>query len=287
MKIFFLTIITISLIFPVQLKSRVADIHDLIRLLNRAPVEKFPSERMVYKKGVIVCTGSEKVAVENNKAVDFIKNGEFEKAVTVLEDGLKHAALFFPFRYNLGVSYLHLNKLNKSMLHFTKAQQVFPEYSKPYLQIGYIYQRWNMDTKAVSYFRKALKRNRNELNTFILIGDVYYKRNQHQMAKKYYEATLKIKPRYPNGLLGFAKIYFNEGKYIRAIVLFKSIDISEQYDKSYHYYYAETAFKQKDYKKASEQYTLLLKFKNDKFFLTNARTLIEYKLNLSRRFVER
>ena len=67
----------------------------------------------------------------------------------------------------------------------------------------------------------------------------------------------------------------------------KSIDLSGDYDKALHYYYAESAYKLKDYQTAYDQYTALLRYRTDKFFLTNSLLLIQHKLDLCRRFVER
>ena len=86
-------------------------------------------------------------------------------------------------------------------------------------------------------------------------------------------------------MLGKAKIFFKEGKYIKSVVLLKSIDQSKKYDKVLHFYFAEAAFKLGDYKKAAEEYEKLLKFKNDRFFLEKAPILIINKLNLTKKFL--
>ena len=70
-------------------------------------------------------------------------------------------------------------------------------------------------------------------------------------------------------------------------VKIKSIAPGSDYDISLHYYYAECAYKLRDYKTAFEQYTTLLKFRTDKFFLTNSVELIKHKLRLCKRFIER
>ena len=106
------------------------------------------------------------------------------------------------------------------------------------------------------------------------------------MAKKYYDATLNLNHRFPNGLLGRAKIYFKREKYIQAIVLIRTINLREEYDKSLHYYYAEASYKVQDYKTAAREYKTLLGFKTDKFFLEFPPSLIKHKLKLSSRFAE-
>jgi tetratricopeptide (TPR) repeat protein len=276
-------LIVLVLIKPLPISAEY-DIHDLIRLLRESPEEKLPKGYIESRNGILFLTGESKAAKVNNSAAELMEKGDFAAAVKILTKGLKHDALFFPFRFNLGICYLHLNNLKMSLINFTKARQVFPEYSRTYLRIGYIYQRWNREHRAISSFREALKRNRKELNTFILIGDIYFQRNQLELAKKYYEATLSIDSRFPNGLLGLAKVLYKKGKYIQCIVQLKTVKTDGDYDKSLHFYFAESSFKLRDYKKATEEYEKLLQFKNDKFFLIYSIELIKHKLYLSRRF---
>ncbi len=236
---------------------------------------------------ILFCTGDDPAGSANNKAAELMISGKFSEAMVILEDGLERAPLFLPFRYNAGICTLYMNKLDTALIHFLKAQQLAPDYWKIYLQTGYIYGRLNRESDALEQFRIGLQKNPRELNTYILIGDIYFTRNQLRIAQKYYETTITLQSSFPNGLLGLAKIHYKNEEYVKAIVLFKSIDISGEYDKSYHYYFAESAFKTGDYKTAVEQYETLLKFKTDRFFLVNSMFLIKHKLELSKRFTER
>jgi tetratricopeptide (TPR) repeat protein len=259
----------------------------LLKLANSSPEDAGPIDRIFFKHGLVYCTGRSELAVENNRAAEKMAGGDFRQAADILEKALRNSALFFPFRYNMGTCCLHLGDLRKSLLHFKKAQAVVPEYAGTYLQIGDIYLRMNRDNDAIDNYRAALKRNKKELNAYVLLGDLFFNRNQLQIAKKYYDGCLDIDPRFPNGLLGRAKIHFKLGRYYQALLLLKSIDTTVEYDKALHYYFAECAFKLRDYATASRQYGLLLQHKNDKFFLTSPVSLIERKLELSRRFIEK
>jgi len=251
-------------------------------------IAETPPKYSIYSKNdLLYCTGDDDAGTQNNKAAELMSQGKFSEAREILEEGLVRAPLFFPFRYNIGICYLYENNLDKALMNFTKAEQLLPDYSRIYLQIGYIYGRKNMESAALEHFRMALKKNSRELNTYILIGDIYFNRNQLTGAKKYYEAVLNIDHTFPNGLLGLGKIHFKNEEYIKAIVIFKSIDQSGEYDKSLHYYYAESSFKTGDYNKAVEEYEKLLTFKHDRFFLVNSVLLIRHKLELSKRFTER
>jgi len=251
---------------------------------NSGPISKF----QIYSKNeFLFCTGDDPAGTLNNKAADLMLAGKFPEAYVILEEGLNRAPLFFPFRYNAGICTMYMNHLKEALIHLTKASQLVPEYPNTYLHTGYIYGRLNRENEALEQFRICLKKNPGELNTYILIGDIYFDRNQLTTAKKYYETTITLRHSFPNGILGLAKIHFKNKEYVKAIILLKSIDTSADYDKSYHYYFAESAFKTADYKTAVVQYETLLKYKNDKFFLVNSMFLIKHKLELSKRFTER
>jgi tetratricopeptide (TPR) repeat protein len=262
-------------------------INYLLHLAMKNPDDAGPRDHIYFKKDIVYCTGTSNLAEVNNRAAGKMEIGDYAGAVEILDGSLKNSALFFPFRYNLGISCLHLRQLKKSLLHFKKAQAVVPEYYGTYLQMGYIYQQWYHDNEAIDSYRLALKWNKKELNTYVLIGDLFFNRSQLHMARKYYDQCLRIDHRFNNAVLGKAKVHFREGNYYKALVTLMAIDTRKEYDKSYHYYYAETSFKLQDYKTASKHYAILLENRNDRFFLTNSVTLIEHKLDLSNRFIDK
>jgi tetratricopeptide (TPR) repeat protein len=248
--------------------------------------EEIGEYRIYSKNDILFCTGDDAAGSLNNKAAELMDEGNFSEALKLLEEGITNAPLFFPFLYNAGICTIYLNQLRVSIIYFSKAAQIAPEYWKTHLQLGYIYGRLNKENEAIDQFRIGLKKNPREVNTYILIGDVYFERNQLRIAKRYYEAAIELQRSFPNGLLGLAKIHFRNEEYLKAIILLKSIDISAEYDKAYHYYFAESAYKTGDYKTAVEQYETLLQFKNEKFFLTTPMLLVKHKLEMAKRFIE-
>lgn len=282
-------ILFIILSLPLHLHSDDYDkeLKSLLRLIVKPPVEVLPKYDMYSKNEIIYCRGDTDVARANNRVAGMMENGDYIGAEGVLKEAIGHASLFFPFRYNLGLCYIYLDNTKIAQINLIKASQVFPEYSKTYLQIGYTFQRQGRDQDAIYFYRKALEKNSGELKAFILIGDIYFNRKQYEMAMKYYEASLKIDRRLPDGLIGLAKIYFKREKYFMAVNTLNTVDISGEYDKSFHYYYAECSYNLRDYVSAFKHYNELLKYRYDKFFLTHSITIIRHKLELTRRFVER
>lgn len=284
-KIFYAAAVFL-LIFIIHGNARLTEDYSWLNLLHDKP-EEYAAESIYSKGDILYCTGDNPAASANNMAADLMMEGNYNEAEKILSMALKRAPLFFPFRYNIGVCYLYLNRFDYALIHLNKAEQIVPEYYKVNLQLGYIYSRMNRESLAIDNFRAALRKNPRDLNTLILIGDLYFERNQLSNAQEYYREALRLNRTFPNGLLGLAKIHFINEEYIKAIILLKSIDLSGEYDRALHYYYAESAFKTMDYAKAVEQYEELLKYKNDRFFLTNSVLLINHKLGLARQFIDR
>jgi tetratricopeptide (TPR) repeat protein len=244
-----------------------------------------PVSGIYPKDEILYCEGDSEAAQANNHAAEMMAKGEFEKAKDDLELSLKHAPLFLPFQYNLGLCYYHLNDRRRSRLHLGKAQMIVPEYYLTDIQLGHLEQLEGKDDPAILHFRDALRKNPKHLNALVLVGNIFFRRHQNEMASKYYEAVLKIDPRFPNALLGRAKVMYERNEIFKAYNILEMINLDSEYDKSLHYYYAESAYRLQDYKKALDQYTKLLEFKSDKFFVTTSLTLIEHKQELARRFV--
>ena len=278
-------LLAITLLFSVALASGLNSEYNVFNKIN-IEAEEIGGYEIYSKNDILFCTGDDLAGSANNRAAELMEAGDFSQALTLLEEGITRAPLFFPFLYNAGICTLYLNKLHASIIYFSKAGQLVPEYWKIYLQLGYIYGRLNKENEALDQIRIALKKNPRDVNGYIIIGDIYYERNQLRIAKNYYKAAMQLQHLSPNGLLGLAKIHFKNGEYKKAIVLLKSIDISREYDKAFHFYFAESSYKLGDYKTAVEQYETLLNFKNEKFFLTTSLLLIQHKLELAKKFTE-
>jgi tetratricopeptide (TPR) repeat protein len=262
-----------------------AALNDFIRTATDDVQVINPVSGIYPKDEILYCEGDSDAALANNRAAEMMSKGDYAKAKDDLEKSLKHAPLFLPFQYNLGLCYYHLNDRRRSRLHLGKAQMIVPEYYLTEIQLGHLEQLEGKDDPAILHFRNALRKNPKHLDSLVLVGNIYFRRHQNEMASKYYEAVLKIEPLFPNALLGRAKVLYERNEVFKAYNILEMININKEYDKSLHYYYAECAYRLQEYKKALDQYTKLLEFKSDKFFVTTSLTLIEHKQELARRFV--
>ena len=285
-------ILIFFILFPVStfsspLISEENAFKDLMAQLSITDNETLPREKIIAKGDLLTCTGNLPASNACNKSVELIENGKIDDAIILLEEALKHAPLFVPFRYNLAVAYSYKLQFLRAHINIDKAIMQFPEYYLFYLTKGSFFEMSDDEDNALVYYKKAYKLNRYSLRSLIIIGDLYFSRNQHSMARQYYDAVLKQDVRHGGALLGIAKIEFSLKKIYLAYMTLKKIDLKkEDYDKSYYYYYAECAYKLKRFKEAHESYVELLKYRNDKFFIKMSLDLIEHKADLSKQFAD-
>ncbi|HNX60122.1 MAG TPA: tetratricopeptide repeat protein, partial [Spirochaetota bacterium] len=238
-----------------------------IHIARRAePVEE-PKSWIYSKNEILYCDGDTPPAIANNRAADKMAAADYEGAITDYESYLKRAPLFLPFRYNIGVCYFHVNDRARARLNLEKALNIVPEYYLTDIQLGHLASLEGSDDEAILHYRDAIRKNPKHLDAMVLVGNIYFKRHQREMASKYYEAVLAIKPRFANALLGRAKVMFEKEEYYKAYQTLGMIDMSGEYDRTLHYYFAECAYKLQDYKNAYEHYTKLLEFRSDRFFI--------------------
>jgi len=256
-----------------------------VKLAQEAKIVPIPVSGIYDKNEILFCEGDTDAAKANNRAADLMLLGDFQSAQEDLEKSLVHAPLFLPFQYNLGVCYYHLNDRVRSRMHLTKAKLIVPEYFLTYLQLGHLEQLEGKDDLAVLNYRDALRKNPKHLDALVLMGDIFFRRRQFETASRYYEAVLTIDPLFSNALLGKAKIMFAKEQFYKAYQALTMISTKGNYDKSLHYYFAECSYRLQDYDTALAQYTKLLEFKSDRFFVTTSIRLIEHKQELARRFV--
>lgn len=286
----FISIFIFIFTFSPTLSQEYTDLELLQYLLkqDKNAVETPTPPNSIYRKNTtLYCTGDDPISITNNKGADLMEEGKYEEAITVFSEGLKSAPLFFPYHYNIGKCYrIELDTI-PALVHLKKAKQLVPEYYLVYMEFGHLYVTNNHYSDAIDEYKKASKLNDKYLDPYIYIGNIHLKLHRKNQAKQYFLAVLDRDPFHPNALLGKARLEFEDEDYYRSFMTLKEIKIEgEDYDKAYHYYYAECAFKLQNYSTAYEQYKKLLEFKNDIFFKTMSFDLIRHKMELSERFSE-
>jgi tetratricopeptide (TPR) repeat protein len=257
-------------------------------LISDPSIYSYPKEKIWLKNKFLHTTGEQKVARINNLAIQLLEKNDYRKSRTLLEKGRKIAPQFLPFRYNLGITYFSLRLFNESLLEFQYAARLIQKWSKIYNRIGDCYIRLAKYSLAEDEYKKALKIDPMDLEALISLGNHFFEQKIYHQAQQYYNYALKIDAVYPDALFGIGKVLFAKNLFYDAVLIFQSINLKgyEDYDKGFHFYFAESLYKLKRYTEATAQYKKLLTYPGSPFFLNHAVEFVRFKLDLAERFSE-
>nr|WP_243394691.1 hypothetical protein [Leptospira adleri] len=248
-------------------------------------------------KGSFIFEGKEilNCGLFNNEAVLLLEKGKIEertKAISMLEEGVRFDPKFFPFRYNLGRAFHLEKKYQKAIIQFEYASSEIPEYYRTYIHLGTLYETVREPINATILWRKAVSLNPFHTEALLLLADHYIRTDLKNRALLYIKEAARIDEQSPDARMGKARIELLSSKDLYAYRIFKNTELvddlgrKKQYNKKFHFFFAETASKVGDYVTAADQYEQLLKFPNDPFFSEFSYKVIERRKDLAKRFAE-
>lgn len=231
----------------------------------------------------------------NNEAVALLQTADpkkREKAISMLEAGMRFDPSFFAFRYNLGRAYHIEKKYQKAIFQYEYAIAEVPKYYRTYMHLGVLYELLNEQIQAVIYYKKAVELNQFQTEALVLLAEHYIRTDLKNRAQIYIKKALTIDQNSPDAKLGLARLEIMGGRDYYAYKIFRNTDLYDDqgkkrpYNKKFHFYFAETASKIGDYVTAAKEYDELLKFPNDPFFTEFSLKIIERRRDLAKRFAE-
>lgn len=119
----------------------------------------------------------------------------------------------------------------KPIKFFERLIRYSPTSSKPYSNLGMLYQEKNDYLKAIQYYNKSLEIKPNDL-VRNQIGLIYIETDQLQKAEELFNEILENNPQYANAYTNLGNIYIKKGRHEEAIAFFKkAIEINPQNSK--------------------------------------------------------
>jgi Predicted N-acetylglucosaminyl transferase len=210
---------------------------------------------------------------EVEACVNFLKSGDYKKAVEAGKEAVRKYSNNFKAHYCLGLNYRMLGELKLALEHVKKAESLTSnkrDLMHIYNEIGLIYEKMGYLDDALLYYSKSLSLAQDlgdkSMQAAVLnnIAVIYKDKDELDKALGYYEESLRLKtdekekaPTYNN----IAIVYYQKGDYQKAVEYFqKAIETSERYG-DYHaasiikINFGDAYRRMKDYKKA-EKYLL-------------------------------
>jgi tetratricopeptide (TPR) repeat protein len=122
------------------------------------------------------------------------RTASFEKSIIYYQKALEIYPGFSEAQYNLGVSYMALNKLEEAKSAFENTLRIDSTYQGALNNVAVIAFRKNDYTTALNYWNRLLSYNPKNFDALYNCGAVYFNTNQPQKALEYFERALAVNP---------------------------------------------------------------------------------------------
>jgi tetratricopeptide (TPR) repeat protein len=228
-------------------------------------------------------------AQKNNNIKLLLLNGEYKKAITILEEKLKDKDTLNFNEYNsLGIAYQNLMNHTKALQMFYKANKIQPENLRSLLLLANANSALNRNNTAKKYYKKIIELDSSNETAMINLGKVlmelteydsaatlfgkllltdttnsyFYsqlgvcelKKGNKNSAKEYLEKSVKLNNNNVKTILRLAKLYYADKQYDKAKEILKQGLRQNLHNKLLNKMIAEVYYKQKEYEDAIVKY---------------------------------
>ncbi len=140
-----------------------------------------------------------------------------EEALNDFKSAIQKNANYYPAWIYRGVFYTERKDFFKAIDDFSKAMKLKPQLTEPLLKRAEVYiqlQRWD---DAVADITKALEINKTDANAFFLRGGIYEVKKQKKEAFADYTSAIKNKPNYAEAFYKRGLINASFGDYTKSL----------------------------------------------------------------------
>ncbi len=228
------------------------------------------------------------VSIEERLGISFDMSGEFEKAISHLENSLKEERTDDRLFY-LGYTYYELKENEKALELFEELVENNPEYDTVYLYLGKLYQENEELDKAQLAFEKGIKQNPYAVDLYLLASENSYRLKDTENAVSLLEKALELGDKEEEVLQALGHLYLEEERFEDVITLYQKHELEtpqglwdlgkayyalEDYDESFKNY--SNAYKDlKEEPEFMREYGLFLR---EEGYLKEAKSLLSHYL---------
>ncbi len=186
-----------------------------IKTYTRIPV--WASQKVLFESGLVTAPNSARaqnhygsywrmLAEANPSSNDKAKLDQLSKAAIYYNKALEIYPGYSEAQYNLGVTYLALNKMEEAKTAFDKTLQIDSTYQGALNNLGIIAFRKGDFNTALAYWDKLLGFNPNNFDALQNCGAVYFNSNNPKKALEYFERALKVNPKHQGLIQNIQKV---------------------------------------------------------------------------------
>ena len=152
-----------------------------------------------------------------------IREGNNDKAVSLLNVLINKGVSTTKIHFNLGLAYTNMKKFDLAEKEYWKALKIDPERAEIYNNLGNIYLQRGENSHAFEMYEKAVELNENIWNAYFSIGKHYYEMKRFEDAEKQFRNVVRLKPDHVDSRLVLADIYGRKGDFEMAEEEYKKL----------------------------------------------------------------
>ena len=169
-----------------------------------------------------------------DKAINFHKAKEFEKAENLYNEVLVEKPDFFETYYYLGNLKIALKDFQKAESYFRKAINYKPDFFQAYMNLGNTLKELSKFSEAEQIYKKTIDLNPNYTKAYYNLGALQQDQNRFEEAEKNLKEAIKLDPNFFQVYLNLGAILKNLKKFEEAEqILRKAIDLNPNHARAH------------------------------------------------------
>ena len=152
----------------------------------------------------------------------YLGAGEIDRAMFLLQKGLRLNPKNVGLELQLGQYYFYLQKYQESINHINNALLIDIFKPQAYFLKGLNFKELGDTTKALSSFVTAVEQDPKYIDAYMQIG-LLYAAQKNELAIDYFENAIKLNPKNMNAMYAKAKFYQDTKQFNKAIKSYKAI----------------------------------------------------------------
>ena len=109
----------------------------------------------------------------NEEAIEFLKQENYEKAVSTLTKAIKTKPSYAESYFNMGFTYYCMSRYDDAMQWYKKTIIVDSNYADAYVNVGLVYNQKKQYSEAIEWCRRALSKDSTLANAHTNMGVAY------------------------------------------------------------------------------------------------------------------
>ena len=176
------------------------------------------------------------IAEFGRKASEYTQNGNYQKAIEVLEQAISEHSEKASLHFNLGLNYMEIGNTKKAREEFKKTIDLEPAHAKAYQGLALIYYERQEFKEAAAYYLATVDAGKHDQFVYYKLGSCYFKLKRYLDAANAYQEAIVLNPEEKQYFFGLGLSFLALDKNYKSIdALEKALDIDpEFFDAQYH-----------------------------------------------------